>query len=70
MLQKNDLGHDFIRKELKNVKSSLTINPQPSTINHQPSTLNPSPINSACFCEIKKVDYFCICVSLNCIIVV
>ena len=34
MLQKNDLGHDFIRKELKNVKSSLTINPQPLTLNH------------------------------------
>jgi|GEM_PF-2161182 len=47
MLQKNDLGHDFIRKELKNVKYSLTINPltinpltiNPLTINHQPSTL-------------------------------
>ena len=43
MLQKNDLGHDFIRKELKNVKSSLTINPR--TLNPQPAplTINPNP---------------------------
>jgi hypothetical protein len=37
---------------------------------HKPYPHSQSPINTTRFCEIKKVDYFCICVSLICIIIV